>query len=92
LTFDVRPEEDPGRPQKCTEQPGQSDQGGGSSSGASHSVREGASDRKVSIERNEKQIENGSVRVEVVEGEPTVADERSEGPMADQQVHGVEWH
>lgn len=92
LAFDVRPKKYPGRPQKGAEQPGKSNQCGGSSSGSTHSIRKWTSDRKVTIERNEQKIENGCVRVEVVEGEPTVANERTEWPVAEQQVHRVKRH
>ncbi len=47
---------------------------------------------EVSIKADDEQVEHGGVGGEVVKGEPGVADDRTEGPAVEEEVHGEEWH
>jgi len=48
--------------------------------------------KRLPIEANDDEIGDRGVAHGVVEGEPGVADPRSEGPPVEQQVHGVQGH
>lgn len=56
------------------------------------SVSERPRDWEVAIEADDEQVEYRGVAGEVVQGQPGVADERSQGPVAEQRGYGEEGH
>ena len=90
--LDERPGDDPRRPEEEGHEPGEGDHREGARRRPPGAVRQRPGDGEVAVEADDEQVGNGCVRHRVVEGEPRVADDRTERPVVQQEVEGVEWH
>ena len=83
LTLDVRPSDDPRRPQEDGDEPGAGDHGGGAASSAPGAIGERPGDGHVAVEADDQKISDGRVAHRVVERQPDVAEDWTQRPVAE---------
>ena len=91
-SLDVRPRDDPRRPEQCRDEPRSSDHQDGSPVGAVRPVRQRTRHRQVPVDADHQQVGDARVAHRVVEREPRVAHERPERPPVEDDIDGVERH
>jgi len=82
-TLDVRPRDDPRRPEQHGDEPGAGDERGGGARRAPDAVRQRPSHREVAIEADDEEVGDRSVAHRVVERQPDVAEDWTQRPVAE---------
>ena len=92
LALDVRPSDDPRRPDDGRDGPRREDHQGSLPRRPARAIRQGPRDGEVPIEADHQQVQDTGIGRQVVHGQPDVADDLTEAPFLLQDEDGEQGH